>query len=75
MHFIGDAVKTCTMFAAEAIGAEVSTIDGSANADESLNLFQQAFQDHHDLRRGFCTSGMAMSMAARLSQIPQPDER
>lgn len=57
VHVNGVAVKSCTMFAAEADGADVGTIEGQANADGSLNVIQQAFQDHHGLQCGFCTPG------------------
>jgi len=61
VHVNGLAVKSCTMFAAEADGAEVGTIEGQANEDGSLNVIQQAFQDHHGLQCGFCTPGMVMT--------------
>ena len=70
----GQAVKSCTMFAIEADGAEVSTIEGQANADGSLNVIQQAFQDHHGLQCGFCTSGMVMSTVSLLKENPKPTE-
>jgi carbon-monoxide dehydrogenase small subunit len=71
----GAAVKACTMLALEAEGAEVGTIEGQANADGSLNVIQQAFQDHHGLQCGFCTPGMVMSAAALLKDNPKPSER
>ena len=74
VHVNGEAVKSCTMFAAEADGAAVSTIEGQANADGSLNVIQQAFQDHHGLQCGFCTPGMVMSAAALLKDNPKPTE-
>jgi carbon-monoxide dehydrogenase small subunit len=74
VHVNGAAVKACAMFAAEAAGAEVSTIEGQANTDGSLNLVQQAFQDQHGLQCGFCTPGMVMSTVALLKQNPKPDE-
>lgn len=74
VHVNGEAVKACTMFAAEADGAEVATIEGQANADGSLNVIQQAFQDHHGLQCGFCTPGMVMSAAALLKVNPKPTE-
>ncbi len=74
VHVNGDAVKACTIFAAEADGAEVATIEGQANADGSLNVIQQAFQDHHGLQCGFCTPGMVMSAAALLKDNPKPTE-
>jgi aerobic carbon-monoxide dehydrogenase small subunit len=74
VHVNGEAVKACTMLALEAEGAEVSTIEGQANADGSLNVIQQAFQDHHGLQCGFCTPGMVMSAAALLKENPKPTE-
>lgn len=74
VHVDGQAVKACTMFAAEAEGAEVRTIEGMAEADGSLSRLQQAFQDHHGLQCGFCTPGMVMSAAALLADNPSPSE-
>ncbi|MEL6417603.1 MAG: (2Fe-2S)-binding protein [Pseudomonadota bacterium] len=74
VHVDGQAVKACTMLAAEADGAEVATIEGMANADGSLSVIQQAFQDHHGLQYGFCTPGMVMSAAALLKEKPKPTE-
>ncbi|MFK7755216.1 MAG: (2Fe-2S)-binding protein [Sedimentitalea sp.] len=74
VHVNGMAVKACTMLALEAEGAEVATIEGQANADGSLNVIQQAFQDHHGLQCGFCTPGMVMSAAALLKENPKPSE-
>ena len=74
VHVDGKAVKSCTILAAEAEGAEVRTIEGMANADGSLSVIQQAFQDHHGLQCGFCTPGMVMSAAALLAENPTPSE-
>src|SRR6056297_359232 len=74
VHVNGEAVKACTMLALEAEGAEVATIEGQANEDGSLNVIQQAFQDHHGLQCGFCTPGMVMSTAALLKDNPKPTE-
>ncbi len=74
VHVNGQAVKSCTMLALEADGAEVSTIEGQADADGSLNAIQQAFQDNHGLQCGFCTPGMVMSTAALLKENPKPTE-
>ena len=74
VHVNGEAVKACTMFAAEADGTEVTTIEGMANADGSLNVIQQAFQEYHGLQCGFCTPGMVMSAAALLKENPKPSE-
>ena len=75
VHVNGAAVKSCTMLAAEADGAIVDTIEGQANEDGSLNVIQQAFQDHHGLQCGFCTPGMVMSAAALLKENPKPSEQ
>jgi aerobic carbon-monoxide dehydrogenase small subunit len=74
VHVNGKAVKSCTMFASEAEGAQVRTIEGMANADGSLSVIQQAFQDHHGLQCGFCTPGMVMSASALLADNPKPTE-
>ncbi|WP_424986137.1 (2Fe-2S)-binding protein [Microbulbifer sp. S227A] len=74
VHVNGQAVKSCTMFAVEADGATVDTIEGQAAADGTLNTIQQAFQDHHGLQCGFCTPGMVMSAAALLRDNPKPSE-
>ncbi len=72
VHVNGEAVKSCTMLAVEAEGAEVATIEGQAAPDGTLNTIQQAFQDHHGLQCGFCTPGMVMSAAALLKDNPKP---
>jgi carbon-monoxide dehydrogenase small subunit len=59
VHVDGKAVKSCTMLAAAADGAEVTTIEGVANGD--LHPMQKAFNDNHGLQCGFCTPGMIMS--------------
>lgn len=74
VHVDGKAVKACTMFAAEAEGAAVTTIEGIAAEDGTLNVVQQAFQDHHGLQCGFCTPGMVMSASALLAENPKPSE-
>jgi carbon-monoxide dehydrogenase small subunit len=74
VHVDGKAVKSCTMFAAEAEGAEIKTIEGMAEPDGTLHPIQQAFQDHHGLQCGFCTPGMVMSAAALLADNPTPTE-
>ena len=74
VHVNGAAVKSCTMLAVEADGAEVATIEGQAAADGTLNVIQQAFQDHHGLQCGFCTPGMVMSTTALLKDNPKPSE-
>ena len=74
VHVNGQAIKSCTAFAADLDGARVTTIEGMANPDGSLGTVQQAFQDHHGLQCGFCTPGMVMSAAALLAENPKPTE-
>ena len=74
VHVNGEAVKSCTMLALEADGAEVATIEGEASDDGTLSVVQQAFQDHHGLQCGFCTPGMVMSATALLKENPKPTE-
>ena len=74
VHVDGQPVKSCTVFAQDVAGANVKTIEGMANADGSLGVIQQAFQDHHGLQCGFCTPGMVMSSAALLAENPKPTE-
>ena len=74
VHVDGKAVKSCSVFAQDVEGADVTTIEGMANADGTLSTIQQAFQDHHGLQCGFCTPGMVMSSAALLAENPNPTE-
>jgi carbon-monoxide dehydrogenase small subunit len=74
VHVDGRPVKSCAVFALDVQGAMVKTIEGMANADGSLGVIQQAFQDHHGLQCGFCTPGMVMSAAALLAENPKPSE-
>jgi len=57
----GKSVKSCTMFVAQANGAEITTIEGFVNADGSLHVLQEMFREHHGLQCGFCTPGMIMT--------------
>ncbi len=74
VHVGGAQVKSCTMFALEAEGCEVVTIEGMAAPDGTLSAIQAAFQEHHGLQCGFCTPGMVMAAAALLEQTPKPTE-
>ena len=74
VHVNGESVKSCSVFAMAASGAEVATIEGMANPDGTLSVLQQAFQDHHGLQCGFCTPGMVMSAADLLKVNPNPSE-
>jgi carbon-monoxide dehydrogenase small subunit len=61
VHVNGEAVKSCTMLAVQADGAQVTTIEGLAAADGTLHPMQEMFREHHALQCGFCTPGMVMS--------------
>ncbi len=74
VHVDGKAVKACSMFAAEAEGTEVTTIEGMAAEDGTMTPVQQAFQEFHGLQCGFCTPGMVMSAEALLKDNPNPTE-
>jgi len=69
----GRAVKSCTMLALQAEGAEVTTIEGLANGGE-LHPIQRAFVEHHGLQCGFCTPGMILTASDLLSRDPDPDD-
>jgi carbon-monoxide dehydrogenase small subunit len=69
----GQAVKSCTVLAAQADGAEVMTIEGLAPAG-SLHPVQEAFWDEHGLQCGFCTPGMVLSTVALLAEEPDPGD-
>lgn len=74
VHVNGRSVKACTVFASACEGAEVTTIEGMAAADGTLNVLQAAFQEHHGLQCGFCTPGMIMSAAELLEVNTSPSE-
>jgi carbon-monoxide dehydrogenase small subunit len=69
----GKAVKSCTMFAVQADGAEILTIEGLA-ANGQLHKIQEAFWNEHGLQCGFCTPGMIMTSKQILDRNPQPTE-
>src|SRR5262249_51099756 len=73
VHVGGRAVKSCTIFAVQADGEDVLTIEGLAK-DGTLHPIQQAFQDHHGLQCGFCTPGMIMTALDLLRRHPKPDD-
>ena len=70
----GRAVKACTVFAVQADGSEVTTIEGLASNGE-LHPLQQAFWDQHGLQCGFCTPGMIMAAVDLLNDNPHPSDR
>ena len=68
----GTAVRSCLLFAVQAEGAAVTTVEGLAGADGSLSGVQQAFRDCHGLQCGFCTPGFIVSVTAFLAGNPDP---
>ena len=73
IHVNGRSVKSCTMLAVQADGADITTIEGVANGGE-LHPMQAAFREHHGLQCGFCTPGMIMSALDLVRVNPDPDE-
>jgi carbon-monoxide dehydrogenase small subunit len=71
----GESVKSCTMFAAQADGAALTTIEGLAPSADELHVVQQAFHENHALQCGFCTAGMVMAVVSLLDENPDPTER
>jgi carbon-monoxide dehydrogenase small subunit len=70
----GRSAKSCTMFAVQADGSEITTIEGLAS-DGQLHPLQQAFWEEHGLQCGFCTPGMIMTAVTLLADNPNPSER
>jgi len=70
----GKSVKACTMFAVQADGADIRTIEGMANADGTLHVLQEAFREMHGLQCGFCTPGMITRAYRLLQENPSPSE-
>ena len=70
----GKSVKSCTVLAVQADGAEVTTIEGVSAGDGALNPLQAAFQKHHGLQCGYCTPGMVMAATSLLRENPDPTE-
>ena len=73
VHVGGKSVKSCTMLAVQAEGADVATIEGLASGDE-MHPMQAAFKEHHGLQCGFCTPGMVMSAIDLVKNYPGADE-
>jgi len=70
----GMSVKSCTMFAVQANGSEITTIEGMANADGTLSPLQEGFRMMHGLQCGYCTPGMIMRAHRLLKENPSPTE-
>lgn len=70
----GDAVRSCLLFAVQADGADIVTIEGLGGPDGSLSPVQEAFRAEHGLQCGFCTPGMLMTALDLLARDPEPDD-
>jgi len=70
----GRSVKSCTLFAVQADGGQVTTIEGMANADGTLSALQEGFRTLHGLQCGFCTPGMILRAHRLLKEKPNPTE-
>ena len=68
------SVKSCNLFAVQADGADITTIEGMANADGSLSPLQEGFMQEHGLQCGFCTPGMIMRAHRLLRETPDPSD-
>ncbi len=74
LHVNGEAVKSCTMLAVQADGADILTIEGLAQNGE-MHPMQKAFMENHGLQCGYCTPGMVMAATSFLKENPNPTER
>ena len=74
VHVDGRSVKSCTLLAAQAEGAQVTTIEGLAT-DGALHPMQEAFREQHGLQCGFCTPGMVLSVLDLVNNDPDPSEQ
>ncbi|MEZ5864113.1 MAG: (2Fe-2S)-binding protein [Geminicoccaceae bacterium] len=70
----GRSVKSCTVFTAQANGAEITTIEGIKGVDGGLHVLQEMFREHHGLQCGFCTPGMITRAWRLLEENPDPSE-
>ena len=70
----GKSVKSCTVFAVQADGADIRTIEGMANPDGTLHALQEGFREMHGLQCGFCTPGMITRAYRLLQENPNPSE-
>lgn len=68
----GKSVKSCMVFAAQADGSEITTIEGMAAPDGTLHALQEAFREHHGLQCGYCTPGMITRAYRLLQENPDP---
>jgi aerobic carbon-monoxide dehydrogenase small subunit len=70
----GKSVRSCLLFAVQASGRELQTVEGLAPSDDELHPIQQAFSDEHGLQCGFCTPGFLMTVSEFLAEVRDPSE-
>jgi carbon-monoxide dehydrogenase small subunit len=70
----GDPVRSCLMYAVQADGHKVTTVEGLAKPDGSMSTLQDAFCEAHGLQCGYCTPGMLIAAQALLNELPKPSE-
>ena len=70
----GATLRSCLMFAVQAQGCEITTVEGLSDAQGPLHPIQQAFRDQHALQCGFCTPGMLLTVVELLEENPDPSE-
>ena len=75
IHLDGEAVRSCILFAVQADGCAITTVEGLSQPDGPLHPVQEAFREHHGLQCGYCTPGMLMTVTALLKESPKPSER
>jgi carbon-monoxide dehydrogenase small subunit len=74
IHISGESVKSCTVLAVQADGADIMTIEGLATGDK-MHPMQESFREHHGLQCGYCTPGMVRAAVSLLEEHPNPTER
>lgn len=75
IHLNGQAIRSCIMYAVQANGQKVTTVEGLSQPDGSLHPLQQAFKNQNGLQCGFCTPGMLMTCTSYLEEKSDPTER
>jgi aerobic-type carbon monoxide dehydrogenase small subunit (CoxS/CutS family) len=74
VEFNGELIRSCLLFAVQANGGEINTIEGLARSSETLHPIQMAFMENHALQCAFCTSGFVLTTKALLNANPDPSE-
>ena len=75
VHLDGQAVRACLMFAVQANGRQITTVEGLTSSQDLLHPLQSAFREAHGLQCGFCTPGILMTLLPFLEENPHPSEQ